>query len=372
MSDFPKLLSAWSQRRRSPSAMATIVRTVGSTYRRPGARMLIMPGGETLGVLSGGCLENDIAQRAACVMESGQSRLVTYDTRVLFGCNGVIDVFIESLSETAAGLLFSTAEEHLLGRRSAFVAATWFGAADEPSPPPGSYPILAADGTELGPAALPAALRHDAAAALASAPGESEVRFFPCINAEPTALLQTFRPPLRLAIFGAGPDAAPLAAFALRLGWKVLAVVHPSQTAPELPAGCERCVASGEETPALVVPDPWTVAVVMTHNYGRDLASLAKLLPLSLPYVGLLGPRSRRERLLADLADSGVGLDSARLANLYNPAGLDIGADGPDEIAFSIISEIKAVLSGRTGGSLRSRKGAIHASNAPRLVPRAA
>jgi xanthine/CO dehydrogenase XdhC/CoxF family maturation factor len=371
MSDFSKLLSAWSRRRDACLAMATIVRTSGSTYRRPGARMLIFPGGETLGVLSGGCLESDIAQRAAAVMDLEKPQLVSYDTRVLLGCNGAIDVFIERLSDSATSALFTAAEDHLLTRRSAFVGATLFDAAGDASFRPGSYPIFAADGAELGPAFLPVAARRDAET-LVAGDRETDLRFYPSADGETATLLQRFSPPFRLVIFGAGPDAGPLAAFALRLGWKVLAIVHPSQVTQRLPPDCELCVASSEEVAGLLAPDPWTVAVVMTHNYGRDLASLAKLFPLSLPYVGLLGPRNRRERLLADLAEAGVILEGAQVANLYNPAGLDIGADGPDEIAFSIISEIKAVMSGRAGGSLRSRKGAIHVSNAPRIVPRAA
>ncbi len=124
--------------------------------------------------------------------------------------------------------------------------------------------------------------------------------------------------------------------------------------------------------PALVSDDPWTVAVVMTHNYGRDLSYLAALLPLSLPYLGLLGPRNRREKLLADLAETGLALTPEQLEGFFSPAGLDLGAEGPDEIGFSIIGEIQAVMHGRMGGLLRSRKGAIHASPPPKIVAHAA
>jgi xanthine/CO dehydrogenase XdhC/CoxF family maturation factor len=131
-------------------------------------------------------------------------------------------------------------------------------------------------------------------------------------------------------------------------------------------------VAAAEEIPVLVADDAWSVALVMTHNYGRDLSYLAALLPLSLPYLGLLGPRNRREKLLADLADAGLALTPEQLENFFSPAGLDLGAEGPDEIGFSIIGEIQAVMNGRLGGSLRSRKGPIHASPPPKIVANAA
>ncbi len=167
-------------------------------------------------------------------------------------------------------------------------------------------------------------------------------------------------------VVGAGPDVVPVCVLAHGMGWEVTLVVHPSQEAPELPVPVKVKYAGAEEINASVAPDFRTAAVVMTHNYGRDLAYMAQLLPMHLPYLGLLGPRGRRDRLLSDLADTGAPWDSDQLASLHSPVGLDIGAELPEEVALSILSEIQAVFAGRPGGYLNQRSGSIH--GAPILV----
>jgi xanthine/CO dehydrogenase XdhC/CoxF family maturation factor len=141
---------------------------------------------------------------------------------------------------------------------------------------------------------------------------------------------------MRLFVFGGGSDSAPLHLFANSLGWQTFEMADASV----LP----------------IEPDEWTAAIVKSHNYGRDFAALQKLLPLDLHYVGLIGPRKRRNQLLGDLLDLGVTIN----AGFFAPAGLSIGAETSEEIALAIISEIQRVFAGGSGESLRERKLSIH------------
>ncbi|MDB6076187.1 MAG: hypothetical protein JWO89_3827, partial [Verrucomicrobiaceae bacterium] len=174
------------------------------------------------------------------------------------------------------------------------------------------------------------------------------------------ALLQTIAPPVRVYLIGSHPDVVDLVVLCLQMGWLPVVVVHPSQEAPHLPPGCHMVYQGPEELSATLVGDARSAGVVMTHNYGRDLAYLTGLLRSPLRYVGLMGPARRRNQLIGDLADQGLVIDLDMLDKLHGPAGLDIGADGPAEIALSIVSEIKAVMSGRAGGLLRDALHPIH------------
>ena len=350
MSDFSNLIEHWSPRRAKPFALATVVRVQGSAYRRPGARMLIDANGETLGLVSGGCLENDVAQHALRVLKTGRSELLRYDTRLLFGCDGALEILVETLDNA----FFATAQ-NCLTLRQTLLAATVFKS-NSNALPLGTQPILAANG-EVFAAAPPEDLLSQSRAALSH---QSSRPVWYC-SKRSEALLHSIEPPIQLYVFGTGPDIVPVCALAAQLSWRVSVVAARAEPRVlALPPRCEiHCVAPEELAETLVV-DARTAAIVMTHNYGRDLAYLAQLLRLPLPYIGLLGPRGRRERLLCDLAELDGALDGANCANLYSPAGLDIGAEGPQEIAFSILSEIKQVLAARAGGSLRDRETSIH------------
>src|SRR5206468_12847432 len=150
--------------------------------------------------------------------------------------------------------------------------------------------------------------------------------------------IQEIHPPIRLLIFGEGPDSAPIRKLGELLGWEPTEIVDPNAIAIE--------------------PDEWTAAIVKSHNYGRDFAALQKLLPLGLRYVGLVGPRKRRNQLLGDLLDVGVAIN----AGFFAPAGLDLGAETPEEIALAVVSEIQRVFASGSGDSLRERKMSIHAN----------
>jgi xanthine dehydrogenase accessory factor len=295
MKEIRDILRAFEFHRGQPLALATLVRAQGSSYRRPGARMLVCPDGVTVGSLSGGCLEEEVAERSFEVIRTGTPSLMSFDTRLRFGCHGSIEIFIEAVAE---GFLTELAA-HFADRRNCSAVTVFEG-----------------ENEKLGTRLL--ALEE---------------------NVPGGAFVQEIAPPVQLVIFGDGPDSIPLRGFAEILGWRVIEVDRAS----ELPA-------SGDER---------TAAIVKSHNYGRDFAALRHLLQLDLRYVGLLGPRKRRDQLLAALLDDGVSLNS----ELFAPAGFDLGAETPEEVALAIISEIQTVFAEASGESLRDRKAPIHGWN---------
>lgn len=295
MKELFDIVSAWERHRGKPLALATLVSARGSSYRRPGARMLVCADGAVVGSLSGGCLEEEVAQRAMEVMRTGNPSLMEFDTRLRFGCNGSIEIFVETVRENFLANLATNLQQRRGGR---------------------AVTVFAGNRTELGSYFLE--------------PGD----FTPA-----DAFVQEIQPAIQLIIFGDGPDSAPLRSFAQVLGWSVIEVERAADLPPD--------------------SDNRTAAVVKSHNYGRDCAALQHLLQLDLRYVGLLGPRKRRDQLLGDLLDRGVAVD----AELFAPAGLDIRAESPEEIALAIVSEIQAVFAEGSGESLRDRKAPIHGWN---------
>lgn len=292
-----------------PFALATLVQTEGSTYRKPGARLLVEANGKTLGVLSGGCLEEEIGRYGRRVIGDGSAVLLSFDTRRLYGCDGRLKVLVERLP--AAGQKGNLMIEvgRLLAQRDVCRIRTCF------------------EGGPLGSELLPANI---------------------LLTERPGVFVETVPLPVRLLLFGTGPEIGPITQLAGSLGWMVEHFDHPAEL--------------GEH----FRPDAQTAALIMNHNFGRDLLALDRLLAFRLRYVGLLGPRRRQGELLARLSEYRPLDFNADTRNLFAPAGLDIGSEAPEEIALSITSEIAAVLSDRRGGFLRERKSDIHATN---IVP---
>ena len=173
---------------------------------------------------------------------------------------------------------------------------------------------------------------------------------------------QVIAPPVPLVIFGAGNDAQPLVRLARELGWQIT-VVDPRPalaTAARFPDADSVVIARPEEAPARLALGPDTVAVVMTHHYAHDVPLLRHLLSRPLAYLGLLGPKARAEKILADLVADGLSLPPETRSRLHAPVGLDLGAGTPEEVALAIVAEIQSVLAGRDARPLRERRRPIH------------
>lgn len=325
-----ELLSAHPER--GNAVLATLVAVAGSSYRRPGARLLVTAQGQRVGSISGGCLEEDVLGRAHRVAATGQAELITYDTSsendlvwgVGLGCHGVVHVLLEPVLPATPWVSALTA--NLTARRPTTLSIVW--QSSNPQIPLGTRLT-----TEL-----------------------------PATSSAITVFQETITPPPALLIFGAGDDAQPLAQLAQPLGWPVT-IADPRAafaTTLRFPTADRIIVAPAKELVAHVAPEPGSLAIVMTHHYIHDVPVLRDLLPLDLAYLGLLGPKKRADRILNDLARDGFTPTSTQLARLHAPVGLDLGAETPAEVALSILAEIRATLAGRDARPLRERTGPIH------------
>jgi xanthine/CO dehydrogenase XdhC/CoxF family maturation factor len=325
------------------TVLATIVGTAGSTYRKAGARMAVASDGALVGLLSGGCLEQDLREHAATVRRERRPRVVEYDMRgdddLLYGigagCEGAMRILLEpaDAGTYAAAALAHAAAASRRGQATALAVvhdgpAAGLGTRGWPGAP-GLDPVLAGalgDALALG--------------------GSRALRYGEPATAD--AWVQYLAPPPRLLVCGAGPDAEPVARHARALGWPVTVVDHrPAYVAtPERFAGAEVLRAEPERLADAVALDAVSAAVVMSHHLPSDAGYLRALAAAASPgYVGLLGPRPRRERLLRELGDVAAGL----AGRLRGPVGLDLGAATPEGIALAIVGELHAWVAGRPG-----------------------
>ena len=359
-----------SQRAGQTAILATVVQVEGSAYRKPGARMLLTEDGWRAGSVSGGCLESDLLERAWPLTASGDPVLVTYDTTeesdgilgVGVGCRGVVQVLIERLAPGRAPDPIGFLRECLQGRQAG-AQATVFSRDGAVKTRIGARLLLHADGrviADIEDAELAARVEPDARRVLED--GRSGVRLYALRAGSVAVFIEAVQPPLPLLVCGAGHDARPMVRLAKELGWHVSVIdARPAYaTRGRFPEADEVVLCPPEAIPMRVRLDRETVAVVMTHNYLQDQRLLEVLLSSPVRYLGILGPRSRTRRLLSDLRAQGLACTEAELERLFAPVGLDIGADGPEEIALAVLAEIRAVLAGRSGGSLRRRAGTIH------------
>ncbi len=348
------------------AVLATVVKTLGSSYRRPGARLLLTASGQRAGSVSGGCLEEDLVRKAFWLTEKGPA-LRRYDTTpdgdiqpddtsavttasgFGLGCNGIVHVLLERVSRAQSGVL------HLLHqvrqtRRPAFLAHIL-----APAEFVGQF--LAVDSHAGASHNLSNNTLLESLLREQSAHATNRVT---CLDSGHEVFFETLTPPTRLLIFGAGDDAVPLTELAHQLGWQVSVFDGRANYArrEKFPAAQLVAVRPSETPAASLGIDPWTVAVTMTHSYTQDLNNIRALAAEPLAYLGVLGPRNRTAQLLSE-----AGARSTLLDNIHSPMGLDIGADGPEQVALSVIAEIQATLNSRQGGSLRARSGSIHSAS---------
>lgn len=316
------------------AALATLVAVEGSSYRKPGARLLLLADGTHAGGISGGCLEDDLLERARRTLATGEPQTLRYDTTeendlvwgVGTGCSGVAHVVVERLP----------ARER----------PSWLGALRENFRDGRGTGITVVYGESVAPPVF----------------GTHLTALLPQLPAGARVWNETVEPPTSLVIFGAGDNSRPLVRMAAELGWRItVADTRPAYaTAERFPEAARIVTAPAAELVARVAPDARTHAVVMTHRYRDDVSLLRPLLESVACYVGLLGARQRTERLLAEVCAAGFALTPSMRARLHAPVGLDLGLSTPEGVALSILAEIQARLGGRQPLHLRDRKGPIH------------
>ena len=352
------------------TALATVVLVEGSAYRRAGARMLITEDGVLTGAISGGCLEGDALRKARLVIMQQEAMLVTYDTMddddakfgVGLGCNGIIHILIEPINDEPNNPIDLL--KTIVVKRIPAVLVTMFSLVDKKAFQPGTCICISNDGIverlsnelEHNPALL-----ADAQKVLTLQKSENHVYDQGIAY---TAFIEYLKPVQSLIVIGAGNDAVPLVQIAAVLGWDITVIDGRPKlaTAQRFPSAKKVITARPEEVLSHITISPQTAFVLMTHNYNYEIELLKYILPNQSAYIGILGPKKKQERMLEELNDNGISLTSQQLGSIYGPVGLDIGSEGAEEIALSIVAEIKAVFSSRNGNSLKYKPVPIHAA----------
>jgi len=345
------------------AALATVVHVEGSSYRRPGARMLVTEDGRLTGAISGGCLEGDALHKALFAIQQQQNKLVVYDTTgeddlkfgVQLGCNGIVDILFEPIDSRQPYNPIQLLRELIRERRDA-VLVTLFSS-DRTGQQPGTSLLYTGDVLQTS---LPGGTQEMVLGDIRSAFQEKESYFkqYPSFN----GFVEYLPTPPALVIAGAGNDVIPLVEITSLLGWHTTVVDgRPHHATRErFPKADEVLVAKPQEVLSRVRTDAHTLFVLMTHNYNYDLALLKELLQRNYPYIGILGPRKKLDRMLEELSQAGLTPDERQLSVLHGPVGLDIGAETAQEIAVSIVAEIKVILSRREGSMLKNKNHPIH------------
>jgi len=344
------------------TALATVVHVEGSSYRKAGARMLVTEDGTLTGAISGGCLEGDALRKALLVIAQQKNMLVVYDTSdeddakfgMGLGCNGIIHVLLEPVNPENTNNPI-----HLLkgisGKRQKAAAITLFSMDDKKDEQAGTCLVLTEDGSILGDAPfLQDVLLAEAKNALEKQQSSFRNYFFE--NRSVTAFAEMLKPTISLIIIGAGNDVVPLAKMSEILGWKTTVIDgRPAYAKKErFGASCQVLLSKPEDVLHQVHIDEQTVFVLMTHNYNYDIAMLRALLNNDVTYIGMLGSRRKIDRMLNELEEEGISLSGQQLSVIHSPVGLDIGAETSEEIALSVVAEIKAVLAKKESTFLKN------------------
>jgi xanthine/CO dehydrogenase XdhC/CoxF family maturation factor len=344
------------------TALATVVKVEGSSYRRPGARMLITEDGEITGAISGGCLEGDALRKAQFAMFEQKNKLEIYDTTddednklgVQLGCNGIVYILFEPIQNDYENNPINLLKEVATQRKDA-VLITLFNPNKN----------LPQKGTVAFKNEEESFFRNDDVKSL-----QTECRqvlqqknsFVKNCEESCSVLFQFIPPAMELVIVGAGNDVQPLVEMASLLGWKIIVVDgRPTYaTQQRFPKASKISITKPSEILSAVNIGEQTAIVLMTHNYNYDLAALQQLINTNCNYIGVLGPKKKLHKMIDESKEKGIVINDDVMQSIYAPVGLDIGAETSEEIALSIIAEIKAVFSQRVGTSLKEKTTEIH------------
>ena len=351
-------------------ALATVVHVDGSSYRRPGARMLITEDGEFTGSISGGCLEGDALRKALLAIHSSKTMLVTYDTTdeddakfgMGLGCNGIIQVLIEPLPGPNEFRVIDLLRKAYESRQKAGLV-TLYSLKDKRGPQPGSCFLLNENGEYSGeiPFSQKELVMKEAMDVIKKQ--KSSFKKYQVNSQEIIAFTEIILPAVSLVIIGGGNDVIPLVKMADILGWQTTVAdgrpMYANKERFPVPS-CQVLFSKAEDVLQNITVDNRTVFVLMSHNYNYDLSILRALLERQIVYIGILGPKKKLTMMIEELEDDGIILTPQQRDVIHGPVGLNIGAETAEEIAISIVAEIKSALSSTRPESLRNREDTIH------------
>lgn len=314
------------------SVLVTVVDLDGSSYRKPGVRMLILENGKMIGAVSGGCVEKDILRQSETVFNSGVPKMMTYDGRYRLGCEGVLYILIEPFNPDSS---FFNAFKNCLEQRHSFKIKSYYQKEEGERNHIGSVIYFKTKNYAVYKVFKP--------------------------NNEVLVFEDGLNPCFKLMIFGAEHDAVQLCKLAHFNGWEVSVISGPleSKTITDFP-GATAFFSVSPDALELHSIDSQTAVILMTHNFSNDLKYLLELKDSKPAYLGILGPSKRREKLLSQFLEYCPDVEDAFVENIHAPAGLNIGAETPQEIAISIVSEILSTVRNQEPKSLKEKIGSIH------------
>jgi len=367
MKEISEILKAYSEAKLTgkKTALATVVKVEGSSYRQPGARMLVTEDGSLTGAISGGCLEGDALRKALLSIHQKQNKLITYNTNneddlelgLQLGCNGIVHILFEYIDENIENNPIQLLQQLQTDRKPAIIGTLF--SLKKQARQDGTILFYREDAVPL--------YQIDSAAQLISEAEnviESKTTTVKRIDedSEVEALIEYIAPPVSLVIVGAGNDAQPLVKMVEIVGWEITIAEGRAThaTKKRFPEAKQILIGKPEQVFDNITIDRQTYFVLITHNYKYDLAMLKLLLQTNCKYIGILGPKTKLNRMFDDLSAEGIEVSEEQLSRIYGPIGLDIGAETSEEIALSIVAEIKAMMSGKTGTSLKYKTGKIH------------
>ena len=324
-----------NQQKGLKNVLATVVHLEGSSYRKPGVRMLISEDLSFVGAVSGGCVEKEIIHRAKSVLTDNKPKVITYDGRYKLGCEGILYVLIEPFFISNN---FTTHFFNSTSKRETIKIDSHFTKEDEAFGNFGSVVTFE---------------------------NKKQIEFSKIFKTQDKNDLQVFsqiiQPNFKLIIIGGEHDAVKLCKVASNLGWEidVITCVKDSKTIKDFP-GANSVISNSPETIQFTNIEENTAIVIMNHSYVQDLKYVVKLSEYKPKYVGILGAPNRRERLFNELFEFVPDISEDFLDNIYTPAGLHIGAKTAEEIAISIIAEILSIIRKKEPFSLRNLTGKIH------------
>lgn len=351
--------------RQRKAALATVVKVRGSSYRSPGARMLITDDGKWVGSISGGCLEGDALRKARKVMTDKTAITVTYDTReennhalgIGLGCNGVIDVLIEPVEPEDKNNFINLLDKEINTCQPLALATIFNDSTADKFLISENATILK---SFIHSTSLNDAVTKDLREVFQTK--KSETKKYQIGQKEVDVFIEFIQPVISLIIFGGGFDARPLSQLAKSLGWNVQVTDEcVAHIAPLFfPEADKLSLCNREFINRDFTITPYTACVLMSHNYEYDRDVLKKLIKTNTSYIGILGPLKRFEKMKDEFLKEDIFLTKEDAHRIHSPVGLDIGAETPDEIAISILAEIQSKFANRSGGFLKYRSGPIH------------
>jgi xanthine dehydrogenase accessory factor len=372
MKEIREIINAYNKARKNEKrlALATLVHLNGSSYRRPGARMIVDEEGQLTGAISGGCLEGDALRKAVFCIHTQIPKLVVYDTSdeedatigIQLGCSGIIQVLFEPIDENDPLNPIELLKKAIHKRQNT-VLVTLYAPQIKKGDTVGTSILLEDSGEFHNNSTfqfVPETLMQDIKETLTIK--KSSFKSYNLNDHPFSAFLSFISPPISLVIVGAGNDAIPLQSIAETLGWEVTIVDgrHTYAKIERFSSACQIIVSKPEKVLQQIPIDEKTVFVLMTHNYNYDYAILKALLSKNAPYIGALGPKKKLDNMITDLKAENIFLNERQKNILYGPVGLELGAETPAEIALSITAEIMSVMHNKKGGSLRNLLTEIH------------